>query len=1113
MTYSEAHLPRSFRLFRTLSIAVFLSGWLLVSISPAEQPTAEQLEFFESKIRPALVGNCYSCHSAQTKTPFANLRLDSLAGFLKGGDAGPAIVPGDPGASRLIQALRFASTIKMPPTGKLPEEQISAFVQWVEIGAPWPQEQAPEVAGPKPKFDLKARKREHWAWQPLKQSPPPSAGHSQWSDHPVDRFLLAKLEEKQLAPAEPADRYTLLRRLSFDLTGLPPSPQRIEAFVHDDADGAYERLVDRLLHSPRFGERFARRWMDLVRYTESHGSEGDPDVPLAWRYRDYLVRAFNNDVPYDQLIREHLAGDLLETPRRNEELRINESVIGTAHMRMIEHGFQPVDPLEDRVKWTDNQIDVFSKAFQGLTVSCARCHDHKFDAISQKDFYSLFGIFAGARPIQVAIDAPGHLNKNRAKLASLKQQVKNHLADSWEKEARQIRSRLEGAGPSYAPLERAACDDESPLSAWVARSGKQGEDFTSAWGGLAEHWRKEIDERKKFNRENFELAWDLTGGDYSNWLREGVGLPEQPSRPGEFWVQTEGDRVINGVYPAGVYTHLLSRKHNGVLSSPRFKIESDSVSLRLLGGNFSFARLMVENYAVPRAGIYDQKNSPKSDRMKWYTWDTTFWNGFEAYIEFATLDDLTNFALDPIDNKRKPRPKPELDGRSFFGTDRIVFRKGKGTKEIPKQEIAPILHLLEHAPDGEAPRSAGELADRVQRLLLSAINAWREGTLTEKQAAFLDDFVRKGFLPNSLAKLEELRPMVAEYRRLEEEVPVPRRVPGILEEGAPDQPLLVRGNFKNPGARVPRGFLEAFGKVPYDDPGAVRLRLADDVANPDNPLTSRVMVNRIWYYLFGRGIVSTVDNLGKVGTKPTHPELLDYLASRFVHRGWSIKDLVRFLVTTKAYQMDSLPSELAAKTDPGNELLQHMPIRRLEAESIRDSLLAVSGQIDLSMHGPSVKTYYAHDSGKAKGDQDKGPLDGDRRRSVYLEIRRNVTNPFLEVFDVPKPASTRGQRDITNVPAQSLTLLNDPFVIEQAAKWAEALLADPALANGNRLEHMFLQALGRKPSPLELDKSQTFLASLAEEHGVPANEMNDDLNVWRDFAQSMFNFKEFLYLQ
>ena len=289
MTCSGALLSRRLRTFITVSITLFSTGWLSTSTATAQQPTAEQIEFFESKIRPALAGNCYSCHSAQTKTPFANLRLDSLAGILKGGDAGPAVVPGDPGASRLIQALRYASTIKMPPTDKLAEEQISSFVKWVEIGAPWPLEQAPETAGPKPKFDLEARKREHWAWQPLKRSSPPGVINTEWSDHPADHFLLAKLEEKELSPAQPADRYTLLRRLSFDLTGLPPTPQQIEAFVHDDSDGAYERLVDRLLHSPRFGERWARRWMDLLRYAESHGSEGDPDVPLAWRYRDYLV--------------------------------------------------------------------------------------------------------------------------------------------------------------------------------------------------------------------------------------------------------------------------------------------------------------------------------------------------------------------------------------------------------------------------------------------------------------------------------------------------------------------------------------------------------------------------------------------------------------------------------------------------------------------------------------------------------------------------------------------------------------------------------------------------------------------------------------------------------
>ena len=312
-------------------------------------------------------------------------------------------------------------------------------------------------------------------------------------------------------------------------------------------------------------------------------------------------------------------------------------------------------------------------------------------------------------------------------------------------------------------------------------SGKQGEEFSDGWNRLAEHWRKEVDERKKFNRENFELVWDLAGDDYSEWLRRGAGLPEKPSRPGEFWVQTEGGRVVNGVYPAGVYTHLLSRKHNGILSSPRFKIESDSISVRLLGGNFSFARLMIENYAVPRSGIYAQRNSPKKDRMQWYSWDTSFWKGFDAYIEFATLGDLTIFSLDLIDSKRQPRPKPEPGGRSFFGAGRIAFHNGK---EIPKEEIAPILHLLQ----GEAPHSAAELADRLQRLLLAAVNAWREGTLTEKQAAFLDDFVRKGFLPNSLDKLEELRPMVAEYRRLEEEVPVARRVRASSMKARPISP-------------------------------------------------------------------------------------------------------------------------------------------------------------------------------------------------------------------------------------------------------------------------------------------------------------------------------------
>ena len=317
---------------------------------------------------------------------------------------------------------------------------------------------ATDPPDPSEPFDLARRRRTHWAWQPVRQVDPPAVRDDAWPRDAVDRFILASLEAAGLEPAYPADRHTLIRRLSFDLRGLPPTLAEIARFVSATSPTAYTDLVDRYLDSPHFGERWARHWMDLFRYSESHGSEGDPSIPLAWRYRDYLIRAFNGDVPYDQLIREHLAGDLLPTPRLDTENQLNESIIGTAHFRLVEHGYQPVDPWEDRVKWTDNQVDVVSKAFLGLSVSCARCHDHKFDAISQKDYYSLFGTLYGARPTQRAIDDPTLLDTNKDALAALKVDIRDGLAEAWLEAANTVPTRLL---EDLEPADAAAGEAES----------------------------------------------------------------------------------------------------------------------------------------------------------------------------------------------------------------------------------------------------------------------------------------------------------------------------------------------------------------------------------------------------------------------------------------------------------------------------------------------------------------------------------------------------------------------------------------------------------------------------------------------------------------------------
>ncbi len=1076
--------PKEIDMISSMSATIRVAS-LFLAIGAAGQ-TADR-DFFEKSIRPVLVRYCQGCHGPASQQ--SGLRLDSRAAVLKGGTRGPAITPGNPDTSLLVQAIRHEG-LKMPLGGRLKPEEVTAIELWVRTGAPWPNEAVPAPATK----SVRERAREYWAFQPVVKPPVPVPARGDWGRTPIDSFILSGLERAGMAPAPHADRATLIRRVTFDLTGLPPKPEEVIAFLNDTSPQAFEKVVDRLLKSPRFGEHWARHWMDLVRYSESHGSQGDFDLPYAWRYRDYLIRAFNQDVPYDQLVREQLAGDLLTAPRLNREEHINESVLGPAHFRMVEYGYVPVDALDDQFKVVDNQIDVISKAFLGLTVSCARCHDHKFDPISQKDFYALYGILASSRPGQRVIDTPEHLSLHRDELAKLRTELRGELGRLWLTAKPDLSAELPApppppVAPDKKPAE-APKPDYGPLRIWrELKDLAPGDAFRAGWQKAAASLRRELDESREFNEKSFRRVWKLSeAADYNTWFRTGNGLPDAPVKPGEFFVLPEGERLINGIYQAGVYPHLISSKHSAILHSPRFRIDSDSISVRALGGNLAWARIVVENYALGNGGIFPSANL-NDDTMRWIRFDTKYRRGSWAYIELAPLEDHT----------RMPGGAPS-DGRSYFGVAEVVFHDGA---QPPKEEIVASALLLE----GPDPESAGQLADRYQAILRGCVEAWISGTLTARQAAFLDFFVRNEFLPNSRKQVPAATmEMVDKYRKLEAEVPVPRRVPGLLVGTSFDQPVFIRGNHMNPGPEVPRRFLEALGAQPCGSPASGRLELANAIASPSNPLTSRVMVNRIWHYLFGRGIVSTVDNFGRNGEKPSNPELLDYLAARFVEEGWSIKKMARLIVTSSVYQLSSAASDDSLRVDSANVLLQHARVRRLPGESIRDSILAVSGELDSTLYGPGTDVYY---TGKTEGGGKVGPLDGARRRSVYQRIKRNAQNPFLEVFDVPKPTSTRGQRDSTNVPAQGLAMLNDPFVIDQAGKWAGRMVADGGTSVRDRVERMFLRALGRPPTVAEVAASLDYLAR----SGVDEMELLSNQKAWQDFAHSIFNFKEFIYVR
>ncbi len=915
------------------------------SLPAASPPSQLQIDFFESRIRPILAQECYECHSTTTKQK-GGLVLDSRPGWQAGGDSGDAIKPGDPRNSLLIQTLKHEhEDLKMPKNGaKLDDKAIANFEQWIREGAPDPRDAPPSKEQVEKESSwsaiLQRRKQEWWAFQNLE---------SEISNlKSIDDFIEAELKKQKIPAAPPADAATLARRISFILTGLPPH----------QSYSSHQSQVEALLNSPQFGEKWARHFMDWVRYAESYGSEGDPAIPYAYRYRDYLIRAFNDDVPYPQLIKEAIAGDLLPKPRLKNGL--NESTIGIAQLRMVLHGFSPVDSLDEMVTFTDNQIDTVTKAFQALTVSCARCHNHKFDAISQTDFYALYGIFTSTHPAVIDANAPGTGAAIRTELQTLKTEIKTTLIQNWF-------SKL----PS-TPSTRSIESPKTPA-------------FT-------------------FH-----------------------GLPH--SKPGEFTIHDNTLRI----HPSGYVSSLLSQKDRAVLFTNRFQCEGGTLWFRVAGNGGVKAKYVVQNY--PRTGTIHKAielKDAKDEKLGWRSLDLEFWKGDEIFLQLTTAADM------PAEYK--------ADSPSWFILNNAVITK-----------------------DATAPADVKRTSKFVPRHL---VEAWQTNTLTDAEAEALDALIQSKQL-----SLDSITPLLHRYRDLEAKLPLPTRVPGVIEADAKDAPLFVRGDHKQPAELVSRRFLEALDPTPFATKQSGRLELAERMADmKNNPLTARVIVNRVWHHVFGRGIVASVDNFGKLGNLPTHPELLDFLAQRFIDSGGSIKSLLRDMLMSKTFQRSSQFSVLGSQLDAENKLLSHWSTRRLEAEAIRDSIVTLSGKLDSTLYGESVG-------------------NGDERRSIYVKVIRNSLSPFLTTFDTPVPFATRGKRDSTNVPAQSLTLLNDPNVIDWARSWALRTLNDlKDRPDDLRIRQMFREAFSREATDDEIKQSQAYLTSLQAESAQQAQKLTQQEN-------------------
>jgi Protein of unknown function (DUF1553)/Protein of unknown function (DUF1549)/Planctomycete cytochrome C len=903
-------------------------------------------EFFENKVRPILAGHCYKCHSDQFGKSKGGLKLDSKTALSNGGDSGAVVDVKKPADSLLMKAVRRKDEVvsAMPPDSPISPEQIKILEQWIGDGAAFP-------ASALPKEDpLK-----HWAFQPVQKPTIPTVKQADWPRNDIDKFLLAKMEAAGLKPAADAEPRVVARRLAFAITGLPPTLDDLEKIAKDGAK-ALPKYVQQLLNSPHYGERWARHWMDLVRYADSGGHEYDYEFPGAWRYRDYLVRAFNTDLPYDQFVKEHLAGDLI-APRIKDGR--NEALLGTGWWQLQEQASAPVDLPNDEAERLDNMLDVLGKTFHGLTIGCARCHDHKFDPIRTKEYYGLFGI-AAASP----------LHRTWANGPALDEVAKKLL---------ELRQRSDTQGKKWQAVET----------------------------------------------PKLELGQNTLLGDFSEKMPDGWVLN------GHAEIVTDKTAKYRHRQP-GLWSDTLSRKLPSYLRSPQFILDHDHIDV-LCAGSEATVQLIIGNYQMIRSPIYDGlKKSIGGEDLKWVSFNVARWKGRRVHVEVLT---------GKVQNEHNILNTEDGIKGSAFGLRAVVLRNGK-----------PML--------------------------------------VPEKIDYMHDDSKPPFL------LEEFRKPFAD---LEATIPAPERFIGIQDVNGTDLPVYARGDAGKPKTeKEPRRYLALAGAAPPTaKSGSGRRELAEVIASAKHPLTARVMVNRVWHHLFGRGLVPTVDNFGLLGEKPSHPELLDYLADRFVtEHKWSVKKLIAELVQTRAYQMQSGP---APQADAGNVLLSRFPLRRLEAETIRDAILQTSGQLDLTFGGEPVPVpHKLKGTGADSGNNypPDGPIDGQRRRSIYLASRRSFPSVFLEVFDKPPSISTFGKRDVSNVPTQSLTLLNDPFVVGQAKAWAKRI-TDTGLSQPEQVKRMFREAFARTATEAEVKQSSAFL--------------KDDKTL-ADLALVLFNVKEFLYV-
>jgi hypothetical protein len=935
-------------------------------------------EFFEARIRPVLANNCYSCH---TRSKLGGLKLDSRASLLQGGNSGPGIVPGQPADSLLIKAvIQTDAKLKMPMGGaKLSEKEIADLTYWVRIGAPWPDSKEVEkplaaVAGKG--FAITPQQREFWSFQPVRKPAPPPVKDAGWVQTPIDHFILAKLEEKGLKPLPPADKRVLIRRATYDLIGLPATPEEIEAFVNDASPGAFANVVDRLLASPHYGERWGRHWLDVARYADGEGGS-DPDAVKGkakgqkgmvfigygmardgyantWRYRDWVIDAINEDMPYDQFIKAQIAADLLPDKQQSKKLLPGLGFFGLGPW------FTGDDEIyeEARANERDDMVDALSKGVLGLTVTCARCHDHKYDPISQRDYYAMAGIFG----------ASGYWEYSLAPKDRVAQ-----YQDQWKK----VKAQQAAIGEF---LETKAIGVAETLAAQTS--------------GYMMAGRKILLSKPRPDPAAVAAQENLDPETLQRWVKY-LGVKERPHPYLRDW---------------------------------------DALIARGGGNDEDAARLAAQFQKMVFTVIGEKKSVEESNR----------------------------------EMKKNYNPDPN-EASVLLPGDLMQFELFRYKQQLV-QKVVDTDHYYVWMDTVQSPIVARDFGKQ------TAIYEYKD-----------DDLIRF-FTPEEKVKLQSMQ---AELEPLQKTLPP--EYPYVMALADNPKPsnlkLNLRGNPHNLGPEVTRGFPAVFGgnndPVPFTT-GSGRLQLADAIVK--NPLTPRVMANRIWMEHFGKGIVATPTNFGMMGERPTHPELLDYLASRLMENHWSMKGLHREIMLSAAYQLRYGASATNAAADPDNQLLWRANLRRMDAEELRDSLLFVAGALDERLGGPGQSLNSAKN----------------KKRTVYGKIARTAPDRMLTLFDFPDPTISGDQRSQTNVPTQGLFFMNSDMMWQNAGLVAQRLSKEEE-ADVDWTRQAYRLLFGREPSEAEIQRALKFLDAAAKDSGGRKA-------AWRQYAQALLSSGEFTYI-